>query len=126
MIPTFHDFPDAELVAVKWLTGAGLRVSTALPAAPVWPCLTVTRIGGATNALRAYDRARLQIDGWGADKASARLITSQALTALWAMTGTTVADVTSVDPDLGLAWLPDDTVTPTRPRYIAGVVVTLR
>jgi len=124
---TFHDFPDAELVATSALTAAGITASTQMPPIPTWPRITVTRIGGTTNPIRAVDRARIQIDGWGASKADAHDIIAHALTILWALPGTSaLAEVLSVDPDLGLAYLPDDSVTPTRPRYVAGVVITLR
>lgn len=127
MTGTFHDFPDAELVVVECLQAGGLLASTMLDPAPVWPVVTVTRIGGTTNDLRAVDRARIQIDGWGATKASARAITARALSLLWALPGSSArAEVLSVEPDLGMAWLPDTTVPTTRPRYVAGVIITLR
>lgn len=124
---TFHDFPDAELVVIACLTAGGLTASSALDPSPTWPVVTVTRIGGTSNEFRAADRARIQLDGWGATKASARAVTAHALTLLWALPGTSaLAEVLSVSPDLGMAWLPDTTVPITRPRYIAGVVITLR
>jgi len=46
---TFHDFPDAEGVAVACLIAGGLSAMTVLDASPSWPVVTVTRIGGSTN-----------------------------------------------------------------------------
>lgn len=125
----YRDFPNVEAVVINYLRSRGLpRVSASLPAAPVWPCLTVYRIGGRTSPGRALDLASLQLSSWGDSKESARALLASALTYLWEMPGSYPGpeQVTSVDSVLGMSWQPDDSVTPERPRYVAGVQISIR
>lgn len=118
--------PDAEALTCKYLAAAGIPTSTDLPATYT-AHITVQRIGDGASS-RFYDSARLQIAGWGTDKATARKITARALNALLSWPGAQPppdVDILDVERDSGMSWQPDDSTIPLRPRYIAGVVVTL-
>lgn len=125
--------PDVEALVATFLrtqadlVALGVGVGTALPAAPTFPFLTITRVGGAPHFPRWVDPARLQFDAWGADKASARLVAATAQVAMQTLSGltTSLGTVTGVVEDSGLLWLPDRLVTPARPRYLfTNIVVT--
>lgn len=113
--------PDVEAVTIAFLAatvdgdvgshrweGSGL------------PFTRVTRIGGTPAIPGRLDAARLQIDVWAADQASARLAAATAQSVLHQMPGHLTDDtaVTAVRDDLGLTWLPDDVA-----RYLFGVTV---
>lgn len=131
---TFQDFPMAERVVIRYLTDAGIaNVSTQLPDDPQWPSVTITRVGGNTTPGLGADMASIQIDVWGdgddpEGQAHAAELMAHIRTLLWEMPGADQiqgATVTDVAPTTGLLWLPDQTVTPERPRYTAGVLITL-
>lgn len=126
---TFHDFPDAEAVVVSYLVACGVKhVSTELPSSPVWPCVTVSRVGGTATAGMGADQPNIQIDVWGSTKADSHDLMAHILTLMWEMPASpnvSGATVTDVMPTTGMLWLPDQTVVPTRPRYVAGVQITL-
>lgn len=123
--------PDAELLAVGYLRGqaevaaiVGTRVYTELPAAPVFPLLTLHRFGGVPTVPRRLDAARVQVEAWAETKFAARALAATAQAALFEMVGTFASGVvTGVSYDLGLTWSPDTDVEPPRPRYIFGVIV---
>ncbi len=123
-MPTYSALPDAELLVIGYLNGHGFAASTDLPTAPTYPLLTVNRIGGIPVD-RVLDVARLQVDAWGASRASAGDYARSARAALLAMPDS-VPRVTAVLDDLGLSWQPDTVVTPPRPRFLFGVAVYLR
>lgn len=122
----YEPAPDAEAETIRYLGACGIKASTELPSKPTWPALTLCRIGGGTSPAHRLDRARIQLSAWGASKGEARALMAQALARLWEMpiayAGT--ATVTDVAADLGMTWNPDDSATPPRPRYIAGVQIT--
>ena len=67
--------PDAEGAVREWLrnhsllTVVGRRVFFGLPEDVTYPCLTVSRIGGAPEGV--IDNARLSVHSWGSTKNSA-------------------------------------------------------
>ena len=107
------------------------RVYTALPETKTFPLVRLTRIGGAPKMSRPMhvDSAHLQIDVFGGSKATA-LDTMDAIRE-------ELAKVVDEDPvqALGgvcgvrfgpLAYLPDASFEPAKPRYTLDVTVTVR
>lgn len=124
---------DAELLVITYLRAhsdvqaalGGQYVSSALPAEPSWPWVTVQRIGGAGFGPRGWlDVARLQVDAWADTKQNARSAAANILAALWDLPGVhTEGVVTGVEQDLGFRWEPDPETN--QPRYLFGVAVYL-
>jgi len=109
----------------------GQRVYTALPESPTFPCVRIVRIGGAPPMSRPLhvDAARLQIDVFGGSKATA-FDTIDAVREELAK----IVDEAAVQP-LGvvcgvrfgpLAYIPDESFAPAKPRYVQDVTVTVR
>jgi hypothetical protein len=109
----------------------GQRFYTSLPADPEFPCGRVVRIGGAPKVSRplVVDSAHLQIDVFGGSKATA-FDTVDAIRQELAK----LVDEDPVQP-LGvvcgvrfgpLAYLPDESYVPAKPRYAQDVTVTVR
>jgi hypothetical protein len=109
----------------------GQRVYTSLPESKTFPLVRIVRIGGAPKMSRplVVDSAHLQIDVFGGSKATA-------LDAIDAIREE-LAKVVDEDPvqPLGvvcgvrfgpLAYLPDESFTPAKPRYLLDVTVTVR
>lgn len=127
----FQAFPDLEaLVSEVLREELPSRVYSSIPADPVYPLMTVKRIGGLPAVAPRLDRSRLQIDVWGNNKSEARDLADSARVKVHQMEGQTyrVADgdvvdavVTAVEDILGLTWLPDEATA--RDRYIFGVDV---
>ncbi len=109
------------------------RIATRSPANPVYPYITLQRIGGPQPATGTewIDKARFQVDAWGAqdDEAGASLVIRTVLAALKALRHAEyqhpTAIVSEVDQDLGVTWLPDTSREPAQPRFTFGVIVTL-
>lgn len=109
----------------------GQRVYTALPKDKTFPLVRLTRIGGVPPLSRPLhmDRAHLQIDVFGGSKATA-LDTMDAVR----MELSKMVDEDPVQPTgvvcgvkFGpLAYLPDETFEPAKPRYTQDVTVTVR
>ena len=119
--------PDVEATAVAYLRAhsavaaiVGTRVSTELPSTPTFPLLTVRLVTG-TEVIRTHlDEQTVQVDAWGADKAGASLLARTARAALLDVPGDASLSrgvVTGARTVRALAWMPDDTVSPPRPRY---------
>ena len=109
----------------------GQRVYTALPDDKTFPLVRITRIGGVPPMSRPMyvDAAHLQIDVFGGSKATT-LDTIDAVREELAK----IVDEDPVQP-LGvvcgvrfgpLAYLPDETFKPAKPRYVLDVTVTVR
>lgn len=130
---TVHVLPDIEKLVIDWAlasTGVGAvvgdRIYGVLPANPTWPAARVIRLGGTpTSRLLWLDNALLQVDVWGGPKATARLIAETIRAHASAeLTGThDLGTVTAVEVG-GLAWLPDDSYAPAKPRYSFDLSVT--
>lgn len=107
------------------------RVYTALPETKAFPLVRITRIGGVPKMSRplVVDQAHLQIDVFGGSKATA-LDTTDAIREELAK----IVDEDPVQP-LGvvcavrfgpLAYLPDASFEPAKPRYVLDVTVSVR
>lgn len=126
--------PDTEALTVAYLTShasvaalVGSRVSTELPAEPIFPCLTVALITGTEVVREHFDQALVQALAWADTKVAANLLIRTARAALLAMPD---ADhdrgvVTAVRTLVGPRWFPDDSVSPPQPRYHADFGVWL-
>lgn len=124
---------DTEALAVDWLRAhasvsalVGTRVATELPAAPAWPFLTVSLVAGVEKFPEHLDEQYLDLQAWGATKASANLLIRTARAALIeARFGShargVVTDVRTISTP---RWMPDDAVSPPRPRYLAELSLT--
>lgn len=109
----------------------GQRVYTALPDDKTFPLVRIVRVGGAPKVSRPLyvDSAHLQIDVFGGSKATAFDTIDAVRQELAKM-----VDEDPVQP-LGvvcgvkfgpLAYLPDESFTPAKPRYVQDVTVTVR
>lgn len=136
MIGDHEALPDAELVVRSWLAAhpavtaiCSTRISRRMKTTPVYPCLTLRRIGGIPVERRRLDQARIEVQAWGDvdDQETASTLARTARAALHDMAGERIDDayVTGVDDDLAITWLPDDSRDPTVPRYVFGVAVYL-
>lgn len=124
--------PDVEALTVSYLAGhasiaalVGSRVSTELPAAPTFPCLTVGLVTGDEIVRTHFDSSLVQVTAWGESKTSANLLIR---TARAVMLDAPDADhargvVTAVRTLVGPRWFPDGTVTPPQPRYLCDLAV---
>lgn len=123
---------SAYLRAQSELTAlVGQRVYTALPKDVTFPCVRLVRIGGAPVMSRPLyvDAARLQVDVFGGSKATAFDTIDVVREELAKM-----VDEDPVQPEgvvcgvkFGpLAYLPDESYEPAKPRYTQDVVVTVR
>lgn len=125
---------DAELVVGAFFRVApevvalvGTRAYTEIPAKPIYPFLRFTRIGGRVRVPRYLDAARMEIEAFGATKASAQNTIAAARAALWEASGTYGPGViTGVEEHLGPQWRPDTVATPARPRYLLDMTITIR
>ena len=125
--------PDAEaLVSYELRTQLSARVYSSLPSSPVYPLITIKRIGGIPTDRVRLDRANIQVEVWGSPgqttKSTIRDLADSVRVKLHAMEGkvmTTAAGYpvngtcTGVTDTLGLAWLPDP--VSAADRYIFGV-----
>jgi hypothetical protein len=128
--------PDVEALLSKFLRdqdeiddAIAKRVYTVLPERPTFPLVLLTRVAGVPVVGRplVVDRPRIQIDSYGGGRAAAlanlelvrRLIAERLV---GKHDGGVVAGYTFGN----LSWLPDNTVTPSRPRFVADVELTVR
>lgn len=123
-----HLMVDAEALVVAFLAGqadvaalVGSRISTELPPAPTFPLVRLERIGGLTGTPAHLDRARIQVEAWGATKGEAHTVAATVRAALFEeLPGThPLGVVTGAEEDLGLTWSPDP--ESDQPRYVFGV-----
>lgn len=131
--------PSAEALVVEYLKAdasiaalVGTRVSTELPSTPTFPLLTVTLFGGIEKLPRHLHDSYVQLLAWGRSsdqggKADADLLIRTAQAVM--LEADTVAHsrgvVTYVRTVQDPRWFPDDAVTPSRPRYLCEVSVTV-
>lgn len=127
MTPLFLELPDVEAAAGLLLRNAdvaGGRVYSSIPTNPTYPLVTYQRTGGTPAEKHKLDRASVQFDAWArtpkesagaGGKSEARDLAELARRVLHEAgeTGAFVADfecqVTAVEDELGLRWLPDPT-----------------
>lgn len=126
--------PDTEALTVDYLLAhtsvaalVGTRVTTELPAEPIFPCITVSLVANEERVRKHFDAALVQVLAWGERKADASLLIRTTRAALHEMPD---ADhdrgvVTAVVTLAGPRWLPDDSVAPPQPRYHCDVAVYL-
>lgn len=127
---------DAETLAVAYLKTVSAvtdlvttdGISTRLPRD--WEAgdrhVRLTRIGGLPTDVVGYlDRARIQVDAFGADETDAHALAAQVLLALRRLEGSGFgyagAVITAVDQDLGMASSSDPDTDAAR--YLFGVVL---
>jgi hypothetical protein len=131
--PPYVPLPDAELICVKFLSGHPTfssevdgRISTELPQDLLFPCVTLSRIGGSPTESLRLDRAAIQVQCWGNNKREAFLVASKCRAALFDMRGYREDGegyVTGVRDLSYFMWMPDDSHSPTLARYIFDVAV---
>lgn len=135
--------PDAEKTVSAYLRArsevtalVGDRVYTAIPNSPTFPLVRLTRVGGTPVHSRPLwvDEALIQVDVFGTvpgetgsgGRRQIHQIAETCRAALVEMADTAhdeaVVDGVSFGP---FSWLPDDTYTPARPRFLFDVTVHL-
>lgn len=133
--------PDAEKVFSAYLRSrteitalVDNHVWTELPGlnkdTPEWrfPAIRVVRIGGRPGLQRPLyiDEPLLQLDVWGGPKALAHEIAATARAVLAEAHLATHDSAVVVTVDIGsLSYLPDQDLTPARPRYTFDATATL-
>lgn len=109
--------PDAERLVGSYLRGhadvvalAGTRVTTELPATPVYPAVTLTRVGGVPSIANYLDVARLEFSCWAATKAAALALARTVEAAMLTLPGTHALGVVTgvVQVGEGFRWNPDE------------------
>jgi hypothetical protein len=131
--------PNSEGLLSEFLRGdtaviaeLGDRVYTSLPAEPTYPCLRLTRVGGAVfiEGLYEFDRPLLQIDVFGGPKATAWRAAETAREAIGLrLPGRHDKGLVYGGPSLrlgSLRYLPDATFDPEKPRYQFDVELLTR
>ena len=118
-------FPDAEALAITWLTGklgAGVEISTKVPDPRPDKFVKVTRTGGVRRDISADD-AQLTFECWGLTEIDASAICRLVRAHLMAAAGVTVgaAYVRKVTEVGGPANFPDPESTMPRYQYTASV-----
>lgn len=121
--------PDAELVALTALRGntdwqhLDVGAFTEIPADPTYPLITLVRIGGRPPIRGWLDRARIQVDAYALDKATARLVAATCQQALHAAEHTVTEHglLGAVETLSGPRWLPDPTTR--HPRYLLDLQI---
>ena len=106
------------------------RVFTVFPAkAGSAPMLLVQRVGGEPPLSQplVVDAAQLQLDAYGGPKALAHELAATARAVLTELEGTAQPEGICAGIRFGVfRWLPDETYTPPRPRYVFDVTATVR
>lgn len=108
--------PDAERLVADYLRGhadvAALvttRVSTELPPQPVYPLVTLSRIGGVPAIPNYLDNPRIEIYCWATGRQAARTLAATVQAAMFQIVGVRpLGTVTgAVEDGLGPRWDPD-------------------
>lgn len=108
------------------------RVYTSLPKDPTYPCVRLTRIGGATfmEGLYEFDRPLVQFDVWGGPKATAWRVAETVREAIATRLAGRHEDglvYGGVSLTTGaLRYLPDEVFDPAKPRYTFDVELLTR
>ena len=129
--------PDAERMVSAFLRESpevialvGDRVYCAFPAnAGNAPLVIVQRFGGAPAFSQPLilDAADLQLDAYGGSKVVAHELVATVRGVLSTLEGLARPEGVCSAVRFGtLAWRPDETFTPSRPRYVADVTVHVR
>lgn len=93
-----------------------------------FPLCRLGRIGGGPAGTPLYlDAAVLQFDVWGGTKYETRTIAATIVAVLDTLAGYTAHGgyITGVDPG-ATRYIPDETYTPARPRYVVESTVYIR
>jgi hypothetical protein len=127
--------PDAELSLLQYLRALSIvtdlvpaeRITTALPPKPVYPHVTIKRVGGTAVAWQRVDSAALQLDVWGGSRKECQDIARTIRAAILAIYGDKVdeANLVSASEEVGLQWIPDTLTVPALPRYVGRFQVLL-
>lgn len=115
-----------ELVAV-----VGARIATKSDQTPVYPYITLQRIGGAAVIDERLDSARIQFDAWAETESDASLAIRTLRAALFAVGRTggfvAVGGVLASAIDIqGPNWQPDTSRTPPIPRFTTTLAIGAR
>lgn len=135
--PDIALLPDAEQLVSGYLRRSprvtalvGDRVYTAFPAqAGGGPLALVQRVGGEPpfSWPLVVDQARLQVDAWGGNKKQAHTLAATLRAELCNLAGTAQPEGVAAGVSFGaLQYLPDETYSPPRPRYLFDLAVTTR
>lgn len=130
--------PDVERIvstalraSADIITLAGDRVYTELPKRAddrSFPLVRLGRIGGGPTGTPTHlDAALLQLDVWGGSKYQARELAATIVKVLDELDGYSAHGgyITGTSPGT-LRYVPDETFTPTKPRYVVDVLVYSR
>lgn len=124
--------PDIEALCVDFLDShasitamVGSRVSPELPAGPTFPYLTLSLITGDEIVGEHFDSSLIQLAAWGDTKTSASLLIRTARAVMLTAPDADHARgvVTAVRTVVAPRWVPDDSVAPPKPRYLADLRV---
>lgn len=134
-MPALELLPDAEQVVSAFLRAhpritalIGDRVYTVFPAqAGPEPLLLLQRVGGEPPFSHplVLDIAQLQMDAYGGPKKAANVLAATARAVLTELEDASYPEVASVRFH-SLRWVPDETFSPPRPRYVFDVDVAVR
>lgn len=135
--PPIAPLPDVERLVANFLREdarmsalVGDRVYTVFPAqAGNDPLLILQRIGGEPprSIPLVVDAAQLQLDAYGGPKAAAHELAALTRAVLYELEGATRPEgVVSAVRFGAFRWLPDETFTSPRPRYVFDVTLTVR
>lgn len=119
---------DAELAVIQFLSALDAvvalvpyaRISSELPARPVYPAVLVTRVSGQV-IYPALDQPAIAVDVYGTDKATAQRLMQTVRGALLSISNDRVPEcvLVSAEEELGPQWLPDTVAATPIPRYTA-------
>lgn len=145
MMAEYLDLPNIEAAVNAILKADGIRAFSSIPgdaadldpdvdeaAQPhAYPLAVTARLGGAGGERHALDGARVQVDAWGTNKATAldligrvwRLL-HEAEPSKIELTDGEVVWISGVDDETKPQWLPDPRTT--RDRYIASFAIYAR
>lgn len=129
--------PDAEALLSQFLRAQDEiveqiadRVYTVMPERPTWPLLRLFRVGGAPRLSRplVIDQPLLQLEAYGGTKKQAHDLIELVRSLIAARIEGVHDDVANVSGfGFGnLSWLPDNSYTPSRARYVADVELTVK
>jgi len=135
--PVLDLLPDAERLTANFLRAnariaalVGDRVYTVFPAkAGAAPLLLLQRVGGEPplSIPLVVDAAQLQMDAYGGPKQAAWELAATARAVLTELEGAARPEgVVSAVRFGALRWVPDETYTTPRPRYVFDVTLTVR
>jgi hypothetical protein len=136
-MPSLALLPDAERLVSAFLRGharivalVGDRVYTAYPAkAGTTSLLLVQRVGGDVPFSQplVVEHAQLQFDAYGGPKAAAYELAATARAVLTELEGAVRPEGNVAGVRFGtVQWLPDETFSPPRPRYVFDTTMTMR